>query len=113
MFVKGQKDITSQCSRASLRLGVRSGIFPTPMMQDTVAFVRPSADSAVYSDRVEVTSMGRLHYKQGLRSPCSQWCLQRSVEQDCEAAARLSREDRGSAHCPPWTPRSAPQIWTF
>lgn len=48
MFVKGQKDIICQCSRASLRLGMRSGIFPTPMMQDTVAFVPPSADSAVY-----------------------------------------------------------------
>lgn len=35
MFVKDQKDIICQCSRASLRLGMRSGIFPTPMMQDT------------------------------------------------------------------------------
>lgn len=48
MFVKGRKDITCQCSRASLRLGMRSGIFPTPMMQDTVAFVPPSTDSVVY-----------------------------------------------------------------
>lgn len=39
--------------------------------------------------------MGQLHYKQGLTSQCSQWRLQRSVEQDCEAAARLSREDGG------------------
>ena len=44
---EGTEDITCQCSRARLRLDARSGIFLTPMMQDTVASVRPSPDSAV------------------------------------------------------------------
>lgn len=47
MFVKGQKEITYQGTGGHLRLGRRSGIFPTPMTQDTVTFVHPSPDSEV------------------------------------------------------------------